>query len=182
MVPNADPRHLASLLWVSGHQGQEALRHWPEQAEIGVGWANGPSFPSNSVTWAVSITKAQTYPNPLGPGCREDGDPGANTSEEPFVCCVEWRLAGTLASTERASGPDRLRPALAMLPPLPAMPSAPGIFVEGGQSAQSQPVCLFPASPGSLPLQPPLLRCVRAWGLRSHCLAQTHITLSVFVQ
>lgn len=108
----------------------------------------------------VSINKAQTYPHPQGPGCGEKGDPGVRALRVVFS---GLKLVDTLASWRGTQ--DHTRGGL----------SWPAVLLslKGGQTASIH-LSAVPAlsPPWSGPLQPPLLRCGRAWGPRSRSLAR----------
>jgi hypothetical protein len=141
----------------------------------------------NPVAWGcglspcISITKAQTSPVHMGLAVRRMGTRCQHSSLFAGLC--EWRLADTGTFAERGMRPDRVVVSLASSSPLHLLSDQGSPLEENKSSPVS--ACLpvsfptlnapwGPLLPGP-PLQPPLLRCVRAWGLRSRCLAQTHI-------
>lgn len=153
-----------------GLAGQDKLK-W-------IGLVNGPSaFPDPMACPSQKHKLTLTHTGlALGEWGRWCGTPQAVY----LLGSAEWWLAGTLVSVQMDLRPSRGCGLPQPEPlPSPAHPSpAPGSTPKRRSVHSASPsACLpFRSSPWSL-LFPgsPLLHCVRAWGLRSCCLAQIHI-------
>lgn len=81
LVPGGTQMHVTFL--VQGMRDREAVIGWPGRSGSGEVLGEWSLCPFSS--YSLSVTKAQTYPNPHGPGPEDSGDPSAG-HPKPSVC------------------------------------------------------------------------------------------------